>query len=223
VKKKKIGLKDYFVTGMFSILPLLFTVWVAQYLLKLAWNSFFSLFVPLVDQGMHQIADQATVQGWEAAHLHEVIGLVLILAFVIFVGLVARQFVGSGLIRLVDKIMNAIPGVNWIYSTIHQLTDTMDPASPQHDAFRKPVLVKLEHGYLLGFMTSRSVLRGAKGARLATVFFPCNQLIQGYNLLVEEKRCTPVNMNVDEAIKYVVSFGMMAPPIFQPSVKKKLH
>jgi uncharacterized membrane protein len=217
-KKEKTGLRGYFVAGMFSILPLVFTVWVAQYLLKLAWTSFFSLFVPLVDQGMRRIADEATVQGWESAHLHELIGFVLILAFVVAVGVVARQFVGSGLIRLVDKIMNAIPGVNWIYSTIHQLTDTMDPASPQHDAFRKPVLVKMEHGYLLGFMTSRSTL---KGKRLATVFFPCNQLIQGYNLLVEEDRCTPVNMNVDEAIKYVVSFGMMAPPIFHAAPKKK--
>ena len=190
-KKEQTGLKDYFVAGLFSILPLVFTVWVAKYLLVLAWQSFFSLFVPLTDRGMQAVADPGTVEAWKAWHLNEKDHRLRpdpalwwwCRAFF------ARRFVGSGLLKLVDKIIQRIPGVNWIYSTIHQLTDTMDPASPQHDAFRKPVLVQMEQGYLLGFLIQPlPCCRGPKRKRLATVFFPCNQLIQGYNLLVEEPR-----------------------------------
>jgi uncharacterized membrane protein len=212
--EKKDGLKEYFIAGLFSLLPLVFTVWVARYLAHFAWNSFFSLFVPLVDRAMTAIGEPTMVGTWQ----DEFIGFVLLLFFVLGVGFVAKRFVGSGLLKLVDKMVGAIPGVNWIYGTIRQLADTMDPASPQHDAFRKPVLVKMEHGYVMGFLTSRSEL---KGRTFATVFFPCNQLIQGYNLLVEESRCMALDMNVDAAIKYVVSFGMMAPPVFKSAALKK--
>lgn len=224
--EKKVGLREYFIAGLFSLLPMVLTVWVAVYLGQFAWNSFFSLFVPLVNHGLEYIAEPVTVDAWRKLHLPQMMGLFLILFFVVGVGFVAKRFFGSGLLKLVDKMIGAIPGVNWIYGTIRQFADTMDPASPQAEAFRRPVLVKVEHGYVLGFLTSRSMIPvGRASKRMVTVFFPCNQLIQGYNLIVEESRCTPLDMNVDEAIKYVVSFGMMAPPIFKtiPLQKKNLE
>src|SRR6185369_17567225 len=101
MKEKPIGLKEYFIAGLFSLLPMVFTVWVASYLGQFAWNAFFSLFVPLVDHGMDFIADPATVQTWKAWHLHQIMGLVLILIFVLAVGFVAKRIVGIGLMKLV--------------------------------------------------------------------------------------------------------------------------
>ncbi|MES2202313.1 MAG: DUF502 domain-containing protein [candidate division FCPU426 bacterium] len=215
---KKPGLKGYFITGLFSVLPLIFTVWVALFLLRFAWNSVFSLLVPLVDQGLLFMASPATVELWRKAFLPELTGFLLILVIILTAGFVATHLFGRSLQALVDKVMGLIPGVNWIYGTIRQFSSTMDPASPRRDAFSRPVLVTMEMGYVLGFMTSRSLL---KGKPMATVFFPCNQLVQGYNLVVEESRCIPLEMSVDEAVKYVVSFGLMAPPVFASRAKVK--
>jgi uncharacterized membrane protein len=119
-----------------------------------------------------------------------------------------------------DKVVAAIPGLNFIYGTIRQFTSTMAPDSPQRDAFRQAVLVKVAGGYMMGFLTSRSNI-GNKS--YATVFIVCNQLIQGYNLLVPHRDVMPLEMNMDDAIKYVVSFGMVAPPSFLPRERRRVR
>jgi uncharacterized membrane protein len=215
--KKPHGIKEYFVTGLFAVLPLALTISVSIWILRLLWEKFFSLLV-LAGEAILRISFSPEVASQlRERHVHEAIGFLLLLAIIIFVGFVSRRFIGKSLLRLMEQIIHAIPGFNFIYATIRQFTSTMDPASPQRDAFRQAVLVRVAGGYMLGFLTSHSELAKGPKKRFATVFIPCNQLIQGYNLLVEEKDLMPLDMNVDDAFKYVISFGMVAPHILKPS------
>ncbi len=210
--EEKHGIKDYFVTGMFAILPLAISIALTIWIVELLWESFFSAFVPGVQAAFRAFFTPEMAALFERLHIHQAVGLALLLLVIVSVGFVARHFIGKSLLRLLDRVVNAIPGLNFIYGTIRQFTSTMDPESPQRDAFRQAVLVKVAEIRVLGFLTSRSVVNGKK---FATVFFPCNQLIQGYNLIVPEKDVTLLDINVDDAFKYVISFGMVAPPAFQ--------
>lgn len=214
---KNQGIKDYFVTGIFAVLPLAISAMLTVWIVGILWEKFLSALVPGVEALIYSAFAAETADLLKRWHVHQVIGLVLLLLMILFVGFVARRFIGKSLLALLDKIVNAIPGLNFIYGTIRQFTATMDPDSPQHDAFRNAVLVNLQGGVMLGFLTSRSVIRGKK---YATVFIPCNQLIQGYNFMVPEKDVTSLDMKVDDALKYVISFGMVAPPVFKAKKSK---
>lgn len=206
------GIKDYFVTGIFAILPLAISVALAAWILGILWESFFSAFVPGVQAVLRKFFSPEMVAQLEKFRVHQAIGLGLLLAFIVATGFVARNFIGKSLLTLLDRVVNAIPGLNFIYGTIRQFTSTMDPDSPQRDAFRQAVLARVGSAQMLGFLTSRSKIGGKV---FATVFVPCNQLIQGYNLLLPERDVTLLDLNVDDAFKYVISFGMVAPAVFK--------
>ena len=209
----KQGIKDYFITGIFAVLPLALTVTVALWVVSLLWDKFFSLLVPGCDRILNLVFTPEMAHELESYHVHQILGFVLLLAIIVAIGFVARRLIGLSLLKLLDQVISAIPGLNFIYGTIRQFTSTMDPDSPQRDAFRHAVLIQVNGAQMLGFLTSRSRI---KGKPYATVFVPCNQLIQGYNLMVPEKSVTHLDMNVDDALKYVISFGMVAPLAFLP-------
>jgi uncharacterized membrane protein len=197
-------------------ISIMLTLWI----LGLLWDSFFSAFVPGVQTAFRAFLPEDVVAQLESWRIHQALGLTLLVSFIVVVGFVARRYVGKSLLALMDKVVAAIPGLNFIYGTIRQFTSTMDPDSPQRDAFRQAVLVKVAGGYMMGFLTSRSNI-GNKS--YATVFIVCNQLIQGYNLLVPHRDVMPLEMNMDDAIKYVVSFGMVAPPSFLPRERRRVR
>ncbi len=219
-KKRSHGLRESFVTGLFALLPLLVTLMVAGFLANFLWDHFFSLLVPSAKMILEMSFSPDTVARLESFRVHQVLAVVLLLGLITIAGFVARRYIGRVFLRIADRVLSAIPGVNFVHGTITQFVSTMDPESPQRDAFRQAVLVRMGRGYLFGFMTNRGAKFG--GENLATVFLPCNQLIQGYNMLVPEKDVIPLDMHVDEAFKYVISFGMAAPHVFQPRKLTKL-
>jgi uncharacterized membrane protein len=216
--EKRYGLKDYFITGIFAVLPLAISVGLAAWILQVAWLRFFSAFVPGVQALIQKFLPPDLAAALIGQHVHEVVGFVLLLVFILCVGIIARRYIGKSLLALLDRIVNAIPGLNFIYGTIRQFTATIYPDSPQHDAFRHAVLVKFGRARLLGFLTNHSMISGKK---YASVFLPCNQLIQGYNILVPEGDVEALDMKVDDALKYVISFGMVAPPVFKSDKAKR--
>jgi uncharacterized membrane protein len=215
----KFSIKDSFVTGIFALLPLTISVALMWWILVKLWEMFFSAFVPGVDIVIQKFVEPDQAHYLESMHVHQIVGLALLLLFIACVGFVARRYIGKSLLALVDKLISLIPGLNFIYGTIRQFTATMDPDSPQHDAFRHAVVVKVQGMRFLGFLTSRSRIEGKE---FATVFLPCNQLIQGYNIMVPAQDVMSLDMRVDEAVKYVISFGIVAPPVFQAQAKAVL-
>lgn len=208
MENKSYGIKDYFITGLIVLMPFLITLWLSVWIAVLAWQRFLSIFVPGVDAIIRATLNADTIALLEAWHFPEIVGFLLLLLFVIVIGFVARRYIGISLIALITRIIEVIPGLNFIYSTVRQLTATMDPESPQHDAFKNAVLAKLGDAEVIGFLTSHSLV-GKR--RYATVFVPCNQLVQGYSLFIPEENVRALDLKVDDAIKYVISFGMVAP------------
>jgi uncharacterized membrane protein len=144
-------------------------------------------------------------------------GVLLTLGILLLVGGVARNFVGKKLVRMGDAIVTRIPVVRSIYSSVKQVSDTL--FSESGNAFRTAVLVQWPRTevWTIGFVT------GAPGGDVAN-YLDANDYVSvyipttpnptgGYFVMLRKSDCVELRMSVDEALKYVVSMGVVSPRI----------
>jgi uncharacterized membrane protein len=142
------------------------------------------------------------------------LGVLLTLAILLTVGAVVSNFIGAKLVRWGDALVSRIPVVRSIYSSVKQVSDTL--FSPGGNAFRKAVLVQWPRPdvWTIAFVT------GAPGGEVArflegewvSVYVPTTpNPTGGYFVMLRRSDCIELRMSVDEALKYVISMGVVVP------------
>jgi len=194
-------MKKYLITGLLVWVPLAITVWV----LRLVVNT--------LDQSLlllPQAWQPSTLIGFKLWGL----GTVLTILVVVATGVVTSNLVGQRLVRLWESILNRIPVVRQIYSSVKQVSDTV--LGPGGQAFRKALLVKYPHqdSWTIAFQT------GTPGGELAdllpddsvSVYVPTTpNPTSGFFLMMARKDVVELDMSVDEALKFIISMGSVAP------------
>lgn len=142
------------------------------------------------------------------------VALALAVLMIVLVGLLARNYVGSRLIKWVDTTMLRVPLVNKIYSATKQINDAF--SSSNKNAFRTVVLVEFPRPgvYALGFITSEqhAEVQAKVGEKVVCVFVPTTpNPTGGFLLMVPEEKLTKLAMSVADGIKYIVSLGSILP------------
>lgn len=143
-------------------------------------------------------------------------GVLLTLAILLIVGAVVSNFFGRKLVEWGDRLVTRIPVVRSIYSSVKQVSDTL--FSPGGNAFRTAVLVQWPRPdvWTIGFVT------GSPGGDVAnylvgdyvSVYVPTTpNPTGGYFVMLKKSDCIELKMTVDEALKYVISMGVVAPAI----------
>ena len=129
-------------------------------------------------------------------------------------GVFAANFFGARLIRVWETLLGRIPVVKSIYSSVKQVSDTL--LSDQGNAFRKALLVEFPHAgsWTIAFLTGTPA--DAVAAHLAeehvSVYVPTTpNPTGGYFIIVPRSRVRELDMTVDEALKYVISMGVVSP------------
>ena len=143
-------------------------------------------------------------------------GVLLTLAILLIVGAIASNFVGRKLVGLGDKIVARIPVVRSIYSSVKQVSDTL--FSESGNAFRTAVLVQWPRAdvWTIAFVTGTpggDVTNHLHGEEFVSVYVPTTpNPTGGYFVMLRKRDCIELKMSVDDALKYVVSMGVVAPP-----------
>ena len=203
-------LRQYFITGLLVWLPMGVTVWVLLWLLGILDGIFLGLLA----------AAEAMVPGLAmvAERLRHIPGLgVLLVALVILgTGLFVANMFGQWWLRQWDKVMTRIPVVRSIYSSVKQVSDTLFSGSGQ--AFSKAVLLQYpRHGaWTIAFLTGRpggEVARHLDGDYISVYVPTTPNPTSGFFLMVPRADVVELKMSVDEALKYVISMGVVAPPV----------
>jgi uncharacterized membrane protein len=141
-------------------------------------------------------------------------GVLLTLAILLIVGGIVSNFFGRKIVEWGDQLVTRIPVVRSIYSSVKQVSDTL--FSPGGNAFRTAVLVQWPRAdmWTIGFVT------GAPGGDAAnylvgdyvSVYVPTTpNPTGGYFVMLRKSDCIELKMSVDEALKYVISMGVVAP------------
>jgi uncharacterized membrane protein len=144
-------------------------------------------------------------------------GVLLTLLILLLVGATASNFLGRKLVSLGDSIVTRIPVVRSIYSSVKQVSDTL--FSESGNAFRTAVLVQWPRPdvWTIAFVTGTpggDVTTYLRGDEYVSVYVPTTpNPTGGYFVMLRKSDCIELKMSVDEALKYVVSMGVVSPRI----------
>lgn len=206
-------LRHYFITGLLVWLPMGVTVWVLLWLMGLFNSVFLGLLTAL--------ETMVPTLGALAQQLRRIpgVGVVLVLALIGVTGLLVANMFGQWALRQWDALMARIPVVRSIYSSVKQVSDTLFSGSGH--AFSKALLVQYprQGAWAIAFLT------GQPGGDVAchlgddhvSVYVPTTpNPTSGFFLMLPRSEVIELDMSVDEALKYVISMGVVAPPARQP-------
>jgi len=197
-----IKIRSWFITGILVLTPIILTVYVAWTFITFVDN----LVVPIVPIDYRPSNYLPfSIPG---------LGLIIVFIFTTLVGSLATGLFGRTLIRIWEYILNRMPVVRSVYSAIKQILETVMAA--QSDAFRQAVLVQYPRKdiWAIGFVTGST--KGEVGKyineNMINVFMPTTpNPTSGFLLFFPEKDLIYLKMSVEDALKLVVSGGMVIP------------
>ena len=194
-------MKKYLITGLLIWIPLVITLWVLKFI------------VDALDQTLYLLPREFQTQNWLGWHLPGM-GVVMTLVIVFLTGLLTTNLLGARLVHFWHEILHRIPVVNSIYSSVKQISDTLFSSSGQ--AFRKALLVRWPHEgmWTIAFLTGRpggDVAAHLEGDYLSVYVPTTPNPTGGYFVMVARKDVIELEMSVDEALKYVISMGVVPP------------
>jgi uncharacterized membrane protein len=195
-------LKKYFITGLLILVPLAITVWVLNLIIGTMDQSLLLLPVSWRPEAL---------VGFRIPGL----GTILTLLIIFLTGLATRNFIGRQVVSLWEGLLTRIPVVKSIYSSVKQVSDTLFSSSG--NAFRKAVLVQYprQGSWTIAFLTGipgGEVKNHLQGVDYVSLYVPTTpNPTSGFFLMVPRADTIELDMSVDEALKYIVSMGVVAP------------
>lgn len=209
-KNSKTTLKTYFFTGILITAPIAITLYVAWVAITYA-DNLVTAFIPAKYNPNNLLP--YGIPG---------IGVILLLVFFTGVGMLTANFMGRSLVKLGYQIMNKMPVLSGLYNAIRKILETV-LGSGKNKAFRQPVLVEYPRRGLwtIAFITGpvySEIEKKLKDKTLLAVYVPTTpNPTSGFFLYVPQKDVIFLNISVDEALKMILSTG-----IINPRTKKKL-
>lgn len=195
-------MRKYFITGLLVLVPLAITLWVLNLIIGTMDQSL--LFLPA------EWRPKALI-GFNIPGL----GTILTLLIIFFTGLATHNFIGRQVVALWEAVLTRIPVVNSIYSSVKQVSDTLFSSSG--NAFRKALLVEYprQGSWTIAFLTGvpgGDVKNHLQGDYVSVYIPTTPNPTSGFFLMVPRADTVELNMSVDEALKYIISMGVVAPP-----------
>ena len=202
-------MKKYILAGLLVWLPLAITIWVLSWLL----GALDGVFAGLLSASQAVLPASAADEIERLRHIPG-LGVLLMVLGLLLTGMFAANFVGQWWLRQWDRVLHKIPIVKSIYSSVKQVSDTLFSSSG--NAFREAVLVQYprQGSWTIAFVTGKP--GGEVAAQLpgdfVSIYVPTTpNPTSGFFLMMPRADVHVLKMSVDEALKYVISMGVVAP------------
>jgi len=201
--------KKYLITGLLVWLPLTVTIWVLQAVL----GALDGVFGAVLSATQVLLPNEAHAP-LEALRRVPGLGVLVLLAALLLTGAFAANIVGQWWLRQGNRLLNKIPIVKSIYNSVKQVSDTLFSSTGQ--AFREAVLVQYprQGTWTIAFVTGRPSGEVAQhlGYEHVSVYVPTTpNPTSGFFLMLPRADVVHLRMSVDDALKYVISMGVVGP------------
>jgi uncharacterized membrane protein len=198
---KRLKIKRYLVAGLLVWVPLLVTFLALRFLINLMDQSLLLVPAPLRPENLIG----RRIPG---------LGAILTFVLVFTTGALALNFFGRRLIAAWERLLARIPLVSWVYGGVKQVAETL--LSPQAQAFRKVLLLEYPRTgiWSLGFQTASALdeVQARTEKDVICVFVPTTpNPTSGFIMLVPKEDVLELDMTVDEALRMVISLGVVVP------------
>jgi len=198
-------LRTYFIAGLIVFLPVAVTFSIIVWLLRLMDRFLGWLLPPLIGRSIPGL------------------GLALSIVVILFIGALATNVLGRRLVAFFERLMLRIPLARSIYSATKAISDSI--LVQRRAAFRRAVLVEWPRKgmYTVGFVTGETAgPSGLPGERLISVFVVTTpNPTTGFVVFVPEAEARPLEMSVEDALKIVISAGIIAPDLRPPRAPER--
>ena len=205
------SVKKYLIAGLLVWLPLAVTIWVLKAALGTLDGMFgwlLSAWQAVLPQGEHSFIEL----------LRQIPGLGVIVTVLglLLTGVFAANIFGQWWLNQGGRLLVKIPIVKSIYSSVKQVSDTL--FSSNGNAFREAVLLQYPRAgsWTIAFVTGKPGGEAAQHLQgdWLSVYVPTTpNPTSGFFLMVPRTDVVVLRMSVDEALKYVISMGVVAPPM----------
>ena len=197
------ALKKYLITGVLVWLPIAVTIWAMTYIISAA-DRLISL-LP---------------ESWQPQHFwgFNIPGLGIVAATVVLfvTGVFAANVLGRRILGAWDSLLGRIPVVKSIYSSVKKVSESL--LSDSSRSFKTPVLVPFPQPgiWTIAFVSGHipDKLKGSlpQDDDYISVYVPTTpNPTGGYYIMVKKNDVRELDMSVDQALKYVISLGMVMP------------
>ncbi|HYR25081.1 MAG TPA: DUF502 domain-containing protein [Aquabacterium sp.] len=203
-------MKKYILTGLLVWLPLAITVWVLKNVIG-TLDGVFAWFVvvaqTVLPQSLHPtLQDLQRIPG---------LSVIILVTALWLTGVAVTNMAGQWLLNQSNRLFSNIPIVKSIYTSVKQVSDTLFSSSGQ--AFREAVLVEYPRAgsWTIAFVTGKPGGEVAEKLpeEMVTLYVPTTpNPTSGFMLMVPRAEVRELHMTVDEALKYIISMGVVAPP-----------
>ncbi len=203
MKKLQFLFKKYFITGLLVLIP----VWATYYVLSALLTSIDGM---LGDLPRYLI-------GLKFPGL----GILTLIVFILFVGMLSANYLGSRIVRYSDEMLHKVPLVRGVYFTVKQVMETFSMKQNFHGV----ALVEYPRKgcYSIGFMTGEVPGDHVKlNGTYVTVFVPTTpNPTAGFLLILPQSEVTQLDMSVEQGMKFIISLGLV--PLGESEAQKLKH
>ncbi len=195
-------LRAYFFAGILITAPIAITLY-------LAW-----LFVSFVDSRVTPLIPAPFNPSNYLPFAIPGLGLLIVIIALIVIGASTAGYFGRLLTRYVDAAVARMPVVRSIYIAVKQIMETV--LTRKSNAFRQAVLVQYPRAgvWTIAFITgvTQGEVQDLTGGEMINVFVPTTpNPTSGFLLFVPRSDIMPLSMSVEDALKMVVSGGLLTP------------
>ena len=198
--------RRYFLAGILVTSPILITVYVT-------W-----LIITFIDTQVAGMLPESLDFTKKLPHQIPGLGLIISIIVITFIGAITPGFIGRTLLRVGERILDNTPVVRSIYGAIKQIMETV--MSTNSESFREVVLVEYPRKgiWVIGFVTgeTKGEVQTLNKEKLINVFIPTTpNPTSGFLLFVPKKDLIYMKMKVEDAVKMVISGGIVTPKVRQ--------
>lgn len=200
--KRPSKLRQNFIAGLVVLIPVVATIWVIKWLFDIIDGILAPAFVPIFGY---------TITG---------IGFVAIVILVYLLGLLVTNVLGRKLVQFGQSLVDKVPVVSQIYNAFRQIMDSL--MLSQKGAFKEVVLVEFPRAGMrsIAFVTNRT--KDSSGQELVAFYIPtAPNPTSGFIEIATPDRIIPTSMSVEDAMKIVLSAGMICPPVIDFNISKQ--
>lgn len=200
-----------FLTGLVVVLPVGLTIYVVWGVV--GWIDGWIL--PLIPAQWQPEALMHRLFGPEANFPVRGVGVLVFLVVTAAIGWVARGLIGRSVIRRAEGLVDRMPVVRSVYSGVKQITETFFAKAEK--SFEKTCLVQFPRegvwavGFIGATVKGEIAERLPQGDEMIAVFVALTPLTSGMLLYVPARDVIYLDMKADEAVKLIVSAGLVYP------------
>lgn len=189
----KLKFRRYFFSGLLVVVPIAITFWTLR-----------AVFLWLDD--ILRPSLEPTLGYWPLG-----LGIIILLIFIWVVGLLANNFLIGRFFKIGESILYKIPIAKVVYTAVKQILNTF--AQNEKQSFKRVVLVEYPGPgiWSVGFVNGETIFPNTTEKKLNILIFASLNPASGFFILVPESKTVPLDISVEEGLKWTVSGGIVKP------------